>query len=476
MTICYCLRGFHLWPLLILEYHDAKDSTLSEKVVRLIKKLVQQRNIPCILSLHQPRSSIWRMLDSVILMAPGGRVCYIGDTKQAVDYFSKLGYHCPSETNPAEFLLDLVSLDSEDPAVAAEDEARILKLAVAFTEHQKTDSSHFSFLLGPKELSPPKENMSLAGYVSSKLRLFQRFRRLLMRSWKQNIRNNKVNLMRLVGSAGNAVLFTHIFKSIKKGAFTAKSVADRTALLTFGIINMSMMALMKTIDLFAKEKPVVHREQQRQQYTSFEYLISKALAEMPLDAGFAAVFTTVLKAMSGIRIGWKELTATFSLMTVAGASLGFAIGALSPTAEIAMSAGIPVMVILMTVGIINPSGVDSSEPQPAIVEALKQLSPIEFAVKAVCLAEFRGREFQRPEGESRNFFSRGNAVLKDLPKMGALALVKNGDQVLEELGLAKDTYKSAMLHLATLSAANLLLSWLGLQLQNGYSNGANKMG
>jgi hypothetical protein len=466
-SFCDCIRS-----LLILDYHDAKDSTLSEKVVRLIKRLVTQRNIPCILSMHQPRSSIWRMLDSVILMAPGGRVCYIGDSKEAVDYFSELGYHCPTETNPAEFLLDLVSIDSEDPSASAEDEGRILKLAVAFADYQKSEeSSNISLPSDLQELSPLKESKSLVGHVTSKFRFFQRFRRLLMRSWKQNIRNNRVNLMRLVGSVGNAVLFTHIFKSIKKGVFTAKSVADRTALLTFGIINMSMMALMKTIDLFAKEKPVVQREQQRQQYTSFEYLVSKAIAEIPLDAGFAALFTTVLKAMSGIRIGWKELTATFSLMTVAGASLGFAIGAWSPTAEIAMSAGVPVMIILMTVGIINPSGVDSSEPQPAILEALKQLSPIAFAVKAACLAEFRGREFQRPDDETRNIFSRGSAVLKDLPKMGALALVKNGDQVLEELGLAKETYKSAMWHLATLSVANLLVSWLGLHLQNGSSGG-----
>jgi hypothetical protein len=276
-----------------------------------------------------------------------------------------------------------------------------------------------------------------------------------------------VNGLRLLTSAGNAILFSLIFKSIKKGMFTAKSVADRTALLTFGIINMSMMALMKTIDQFAKEKSVVFREQQRRQYTSLEYLLSKSFAEIPLDALFAAIFTTVLKAASGVRIGWKELTGTFSLMTVSGASMGFAIGALSPTAEIAMSAGVPLMVILMTVGIINPSGVDSSEPQPVVVKALKQLSPIAFAVKAVCLAEFRGTKFDHPDGPSGNVFSRGRSLFRDLPKMGALALVKNGDQVLEELGLGEDTYRGAMRHLVFLSVANLAISWLGLHMQAG---------
>lgn len=435
------------------------DSTLSEKVIRLIRRLVREREIPCILSLHQPRSSIWRMLDSVILMAPGGRVCYFGSTNSAVSYFSKLGYECPTETNPAEFLLDLVSVDSEDPRVAAEDEARILKLAAAFAnahELEKIEIPPTAVSIDVDQTSPEDVHKFIH------FRYIQRFGRLLLRSWRQNIRNYSVNLLRLTVSAGNAYLFTNIFKSVKKGLFTAKSVADRTALLTFGIINMTMMALMKTIDLFAKEKLVVRREQQRNQYSSLEYLLSKALAEMPLDALFAAIFTTVLKVTSGIRIGWQELTGTFALMTVSGASLGFAIGSLSPTAEIAISTAVPLMVLLMSVGVINPSGVDASEPKPVIVEALKCLSPVAYAIKAVCIKEYSGMEFQDPSGQTKNMFLRGRNVLRDLPKMGALALVKNGDQVLKELGLGNETYSGAMRHLILLSAANLIISWIGL--------------
>ena len=125
------------------------------------------------------------------------------------------------------------------------------------------------------------------------------------------------------------------------------------------------------------------------------------------------------------------------------------------------------MVILMTVGVINPSGVDPSNPPPLVVDALKQLSPIAFAVKAVCLAEYHGMEFESPTGPKGNFFARGRSLLRDLPRMGALALVKNGDEVLDELGLGEETYQGAMRHLAILSAANLFISWLGLRMQSG---------
>jgi hypothetical protein len=132
-----------------------------------------------------------------------------------------------------------------------------------------------------------------------------------------------------------------------------------------------------------------------------------------------------------------------------------------------MTVSIPILVVLMTVGIINPSGVDRSEPSPAVVEALKQVSPIAFAIRAVCLAEYRGMEFQDPmiAGGKRGFFARGRNLLRDLPKMGALALVQNGDQVLDELGLGDDSYYGQMKHLAMLSLANLLLSWIGLRFQ-----------
>jgi hypothetical protein len=132
-----------------------------------------------------------------------------------------------------------------------------------------------------------------------------------------------------------------------------------------------------------------------------------------------------------------------------------------------MTVSIPILVVLMTVGIINPSGVDQSEPSPAVLEALKQVSPIAFAIRAVCLAEYRGMEFQDPssKGGKRGFFYRGESFLRDFPKMGALALVQNGDQVLDELGLGQDDYRTQMKQLAVISLFNLFLGWIGLRCQ-----------
>lgn len=77
------------------------DSSQAAKVMTLISKVSKKKMIPTICTLHQPRTSIWQMLDSFILLAPGGKVCYVGMQNDAHHYFSKIGYKCPSETNPA---------------------------------------------------------------------------------------------------------------------------------------------------------------------------------------------------------------------------------------------------------------------------------------------------------------------------------------------------------------------------------------
>jgi hypothetical protein len=391
-------------------------------------------------------------------MAQGGRVCYAGSTDTCLSYFAELGFKCPPATNPAEFLIDLVSIDTEDPEQAQEDRQRIDKLATAFRKHQLREWQRQKKLLMKQDKVIVRKEYQHSHVLSDRFvrgpfHWIPRFAALVRRSWRQNIRNYAVNGFRLVASIGNAALLAQIFPSVRGSVPTANSVADRVALLSFGAINMCMLACMKTVELFGKEKPVVQREQRRSQYSSLEYLLAKGLAELPLDIGFACVFTTVLKWTSGVRISWQRLTSVFSLITASGASLGFLLGSWAPTAQLAQQGGIPLLVILMVVGIINPSGVDPAETKPWILRMLKSVSPFAYCIEALCLGEYPGMEFAR-----KGLFGR----ISNLPRMGGLAFVKNGDQVIEALGLDGKTFEEAMTQLALLTAANFVMSWLGL--------------
>ena len=424
------------------------DSSQAVKIVKLIVDLAKERQIPALLSLHQPRASIWKMLDSFILLAPGGRVCYAGLRHQALEYFNELGYECPEETNPAEFFIDLVSVDTDDPEEAKKDEIRIEHLVRAFQAIQERE------MMNQKLPYISKANGASVGFQGNPVR---RFGALLLRSWRQNFRNTHYNLARTLACLGSSVLFSQIFKSVREGVPYARSIADRTALLSFGVINMSMMALMKTVHLFSKERAVIDREQMRQQYSSLEYLLSKVAAEIPMDTAFSALFTTVLKGVTDLRISWTNLTATFAAMTVAGASLGLAIGSCCKDGDTAMATAMPIMVLFMVVGVINPSGVDKNSPVPMAVKLLKVLSPIKWAIEGLLVGEFKGMDL-KPRGQKP--WQR----IRDLPRFGAFAMVQNGAQILGSLGLDDATQDGIIKHLAVLSALNFCISWVGLEL------------
>jgi len=216
------------------------DSTMSENVMSAIATLVRQRQIPCFCTLHQPRSSIWHMLDSVILMAPGGRVVYIGHREDALPYFASLGFACPAETNPAEFLVDLVSIDPENATQALIDEDRIQLLAYAFSRYMKERSTVRARAQRVCSISESVYKIDRRKIDASQhpFRPIRRLGALFLRSWRQNFRSTALNIFRLGTSMGTALLLSQIFPSVSKGIAQPKSVVDRVALLSFGVINM----------------------------------------------------------------------------------------------------------------------------------------------------------------------------------------------------------------------------------------------
>ncbi len=55
------------------------------------------------------------LFDRLILLAKG-KIVYFNEAKLAVDYFSTLGdkYKCPEFSNPADFFMDMLKIESID--------------------------------------------------------------------------------------------------------------------------------------------------------------------------------------------------------------------------------------------------------------------------------------------------------------------------------------------------------------------------
>lgn len=96
------------------------DAFQAEKVMQTLRQLAQDGHT-VICSIHQPRGSIYSLLDDLLLLV-GGQVVYSGPAQEAVAYFQHLGSAPPTHpltqpsSGPTDLLCSFVPLFPATPA------------------------------------------------------------------------------------------------------------------------------------------------------------------------------------------------------------------------------------------------------------------------------------------------------------------------------------------------------------------------
>ncbi|TQS32123.1 hypothetical protein Golomagni_07571, partial [Golovinomyces magnicellulatus] len=88
------------------------DGQSAFRTVRFLRKLAAVGQA-VLVTIHQPSAQLFSQFDSLLLLAKGGKTVYfgeIGDQANTIrEYFGRNGAPCPSEANPAEHMIDVVS-------------------------------------------------------------------------------------------------------------------------------------------------------------------------------------------------------------------------------------------------------------------------------------------------------------------------------------------------------------------------------
>ncbi|KAI1095444.1 ABC-2 type transporter [Rostrohypoxylon terebratum] len=94
------------------------DSGAAFNIVRFLRKLADAgQAILC--TIHQPSAVLFEIFDELILLKSGGRVVYAGelgkDSQKLINYFESNGADkCPSDANPAEWMLEAIGAGNPD--------------------------------------------------------------------------------------------------------------------------------------------------------------------------------------------------------------------------------------------------------------------------------------------------------------------------------------------------------------------------
>ena len=417
------------------------DAHAADKIVEKLADTAREERCCVVAVLHQPRSAIFQKLDDLLLLASGGRVAYCGPAAEALTYFEKTDprHRCPTHHNPAEFLVDLVAINCDAGSeVEAADSARVDAICAAWAS-TGASAAHAAVpeVRSNGGDSPGGDSPGAVGVSNAPGPLGQ-FALLAGRAWRQTRREAWVRVTQLAASAALAAAFGAC--NFKVG-YGPKSVKRRAAVLMQSCINTSMLAICRSLNGFPRERATVSREMRRKRggYTAGPYFFSKLLVETPVDMIFPVVFGATVGPMVGLRRegrGW--FLATLALQTAASSTLGTSVGALSPSAEMALAIGPCVMVLCIMLG--DETGAFAEVPDA--LAPLANASLIKWGFRGCLCSEFEGLKFD-PLGDDRATKTAAKTAAKTA-KAAIVARAKKkmdgpcprtGEDVLEDMGL-----------------------------------------
>ncbi|XP_065906239.1 broad substrate specificity ATP-binding cassette transporter ABCG2-like [Dysidea avara] len=230
------------------------DATTAVSVVRLLKELSSSGRV-IIMSIHQPRYSIYKLFDSLTLMSRG-RLVYHGPANNALNYFSELGYQCEQHNNPADFFLDVI-IENEE-ADGPEDGG---------TAERKVESSGDAARL-PYIYEDSKEFLSVKQHLDMKLKTalnepqaetpeFEtnfpwQFGILAVRTFRNLIRSRMTTGVQVGMLIVLSIVLGLIFLQADDNF---AGVQDRIGAMFFVVINMAFINI-PAVDVFLKERPL----------------------------------------------------------------------------------------------------------------------------------------------------------------------------------------------------------------------------
>ncbi|XP_061275710.1 broad substrate specificity ATP-binding cassette transporter ABCG2 isoform X4 [Bos javanicus] len=263
-----------------------------------------------IFSIHQPRYSIFKLFDSLTLLA-SGRLMFHGPAQEALGYFGAIGFHCEPYNNPADFFLDIINGDSSavvlnredigDEANETEEPSKkdtplIEKLAEfyvnsSFFKETKVELDKFSGDQRRKKLSSYKE-VTYATSFCHQLKWISR------RSFKNLLGNPQASIAQLIVTVFLGLVIGAIFYDLKNDP---AGIQNRAGVLFFLTTNQCFSSV-SAVELLVVEKKLFIHEYISGYYRVSSYFFGKLLSDLlPMRMLPSIIFTCITYFLLGLK-------------------------------------------------------------------------------------------------------------------------------------------------------------------------------
>ncbi|KAJ1720609.1 hypothetical protein LPJ53_004773 [Coemansia erecta] len=314
------------------------DSNSAEMVVELVRDITRSRGIASVMTVHQPNANMLACFDRILLLSQGHLV-YFGPTNQAIEYFESKGFPCPLRQNPADFFIDIMSLNNRSPADLEKSKQRIELLAHGFNADQKgtigkmsmsygglyehvfdpaktiaaggihmasanswPSSSGMAGMAAEIDEPPPKR----ANWIYEVKTLAQRDAITTLRhlTFLSAVGLNSISVLLLLG-----LLFFRLGNEIE-------SIQNRIGLFFALTLNSTYGVMSHYLYVYYKAKDIMLTERGSGSYRMSTFYIAKIIVYLPIAVFSSWIYFVGIYFMAGLQNSAAKLFSSISLFTV----------------------------------------------------------------------------------------------------------------------------------------------------------------
>ncbi|CAN6478411.1 unnamed protein product [Victoria cruziana] len=346
--------------LLLDEPTSGMDSTTAQRIMSTLQRLAREGRT-VVTTIHQPSSRLYHMFDRTLLLCEGCCI-YSGNTSEAMDYFSSLGFSPSVPTNPADFLLDLANGVPPD--------MNMIAAGLSATEHLDHSAassikqlliSSYKKIVAPALRADLHNSCSCDQHISSAATInrqrlrgswstdwWEQFSVLLTRSLKER-RHESFSGLRIFQVLSVSVLCGLMWWHSK-----VSNVQDQVGLLFFFSIFWGFFPLFNAVFTFPQERPMLVKERHSRMYRLSAYFVARTVGDLPMELVLPGLFVTITYWMGGLRPTVPAFVLTLLVMlynVLVSQGVGLALGAvLMDTKQGATLASVLMMAFLLAGG------------------------------------------------------------------------------------------------------------------------------
>ncbi|KAK0504329.1 P-loop containing nucleoside triphosphate hydrolase protein [Armillaria luteobubalina] len=364
-------------PQVLDEPTSGLDAFTAASIMDVLRQLAEEgRTI--ITTLHQSSSELFKHFGNVLLLTKGGRVAYSGPACDMLDYMASVGFKCPSTINPADFALDVVSVDLREAEQEELSRAKVDRLVEAFREQapQVKDRKKTSGL--PLDLKKYEKKMSP---LTTSLPI------LLKRGYLAFIRQTTVPEARFGNVLGLGIVSSLFFSPLGHNYI---SIQNRVGCIQ-EILPLYFVGMLQNIAVYPVERDIFYREYDDGAYSIESFFIAYVLLELPCEIISCVMFS----ALTAIATDLRRTVSMFFIVSLnalcivnAGESLGILFNTLlDENTGLALNVTNVILSVAMFM-----AGLMSLD-MPTFLKGLNKLLPLGYAVRNIMPYAFRGQVF-----------------------------------------------------------------------------------